>query len=482
MHMLAVSALCLWHGFWLQTGRQDKRIMDTAIYLKVFCLAVTGCLALHATAQEVWGVDRCMAYAVDHNHTVKQRRLEADNYELDRLQAIGNFLPGVSGSTGVQYSFGRSVDPETNTYNNVSTFNNSYALEASLTLFRGGSLVNELRRSRAAVLLGKAALQEARDNTALETFQAYIDALYYYGTERLARRKLAESDSLLYKTRRQEELGLKGMADVAQMEAQQAADTWNLTRQRNLFRTAMLTLKQRMNYPAPEPLPLDTCLLDADAFSFVRLSAERPEDVAGAALSVSPTLRRAEMNRRIALMRRKGSWANILPQITLFGGVSSSYYKELHRDGYDSFGRQFRNNLGQYFGVSMSVPLFGRFSGVVGMRRARNDWRIAQEQYEEQKAELRKLVIQAVNDREGCLRETVQMQKKVASDSLAYRVTRRKYEEGLMTSLDVQNSAATLFESETLLLQSKLTYLLKCRLVDYYKGKTIINEQLTINN
>ena len=184
----------------------------------------------------------------------------------------------------------------------------------------------------------------------------------------------------------------------------------------------------------------------------------------------------------IALMRRKGSWANILPQITLFGGVSSSYYKELHRDGYDSFGRQFRNNLGQYFGVSMSVPLFGRFSGVVGMRRARNDWRIAQEQYEEQKAELRKLVIQAVNDREGCLRETVQMQKKVASDSLAYRVTRRKYEEGLMTSLDVQNSAATLFESETLLLQSKLTYLLKCRLVDYYKGKTIINEQLTINN
>ena len=43
----------------------------------------------------------------------------------------------------------------------------------------------------------KAALQEARDNTALETFQAYIDALYYYGTTRLAKQKLAESDSLL---------------------------------------------------------------------------------------------------------------------------------------------------------------------------------------------------------------------------------------------------------------------------------------------
>lgn len=82
-------------------------------------------------------------------------------------------------------------------------------------------------------------------------------------------------------------------------------------------------------------------------------------------------------------------------------------------------------------------------------------------------------MLQAVQDREGYLKESIQMEKKVSSDSLAYHVTRRKYEEGLMTSLDVQNNAATLLESETLLLQSKLTYLMKCRLVDYYKEKKL---------
>ena len=46
-----------------------------------------------------------------------------------------------------------------------------------------------------------------------------------------------------------------------------------------------------------------------------------------------------------------------------------------------------------------------------------------------------------------------------------------------MTSLDVQNNAATLLESQTGLLQSKLTYLMKCRLVDYYKGQDIIRKQ-----
>ncbi len=441
--------------------------------ITVLLFLAVGC-GLAATAQEAWDVDRCMSYAVKHNRTVKQRRLEADNYRLDRLKAIGSFLPGISASAGVQYNFGRSVDPETNIYNNVSTFNNSYAAEASMTLFRGGSLVNEVRRSKAALLLGKAALQEAQDNTALETFQAYIDALYYYGTIRLAEKKLAESDSLLYKTRRQEELGLKGRADVAQMEAQQATDAYNLTHQRNLYETAMLTLKQKMNYPAGDSLLLNTDILDIQTFESIRLTNEHPQDVLRIALSVNPTLRQSEMNKQVARMNRKIAWANVLPTISFYGGISSSYYKELHNHDYPDFKTQLDNNLGEYFGVTMSIPIFNRMSGSISLRQARNNYRIACEQYEAQKEELQKLVQQAVQDREGYLRESIQMEKKAASDSLAYHVTRRKYEEGLMTSLDVQNNAATWLESETLLLQSRLTYVMKCRLVDYYKGENII--------
>ena len=48
-----------------------------------------------------------------------------------------------------------------------------------------------------------------------------------------------------------------------------------------------------------------------------------------------------------------------------------------------------------------------------------------------------------------------------------------------MTSLDVKTNAATLLESQTLLLQSRLTYLMKCRLVDYYQGEELIREEET---
>ena len=429
-----------------------------------------------ATAQEVWDVDRCMAYAVAHNRTVKQRRLEESNYKLDRVRAIGSFLPGINGSTGFQYSFGRNVDPQTNTFNDVSTFSNSYGVSASIPVFQGGSLINQVRQAKANVLLGKAALQESRDNTALETFQAYIDALYYYGTTRLARRKLADSDSLLYKTERQEELGLKGRADVAQMKAQQATDAYNLTRQSNLYATAMLTLRQQMNLPEKEVLLLDTLLLDAPSMEQVQLTADDADEVWNIAQRSNPTLLQAALNKKIAGIGRKISWANVVPSISLFGGLSSSYYKELHNPDYPSFKTQMNNNFGSYFGMSMSIPLFTRFSGVTNIRKARNNYLIAVERYEAQKEALRKLVEQAVQDREGYLRESIQMEKKVESDSIAYHVTRRKYEEGLMNSLDVQNSAATFLESRTRLLQSKLTYLMKCRLVNYYKGEEIIKQ------
>ena len=441
-------------------------------------IGVLLCLcSLSAAAQEKWDIDRCMAYAVEHNRTVKQRRLEADNYRLDRMKAIGQFLPGVSGSVGAQYSFGRSVDPATNTYISQSTFNNGYAMEASMPIFQGGSLINQIRRSKANLLLGKAALQEARDNTALETFQAYIDALYYYGTTRLAEKKLLESDSLVYKTKRQEMLGLKGMADVAQMEAQQATDAYNLTRQRNLYETAMLTLKQTMNYPVEDTLVLDTRLIEVSAIDQIQLTQDKAADVFRLALYTNPTLRQAEMNREAARMSRKISWSSLFPTISIFGGISSSYYKELHQSGYQNYADQMKNNFGSYFGISMSIPIFGRLQGGASLKQAKNNYLIASQQYEAQKEALQKLVMQAVQDREGYLKESLQMEKKVASDSIAYRVTRRKYEEGLMTSLDVQNNAATLLESQTGLLQSKLTYVMKCRLVDYYKGEEIIRNE-----
>lgn len=441
-------------------------------------LLLTYSIACSLQAQKIWSVDRCMEYAVVHSRTVKQRQLETDNYRAEKIKAIGQFLPGINGNVNAQYSFGRSVDPETNTFISKSTFNNGYGMEASLTIFKGGGLINQIKQSKVNLLLGKATQQNTCDQTALETFQAYIDALYFYGSSLLAQQKLAESDSLLTKIRRQEQLGLKGRADVAQMEAQQATDDYYQTKQKHLYQTALLTLKQTMNFPVQDSLVLDTNILTRKMREQIELSPEQTEEIFRLALHYHPLVKQAKLKKEAMQIQRRIIQGTLAPSITLFGGMTTSYYKELHHSNYPSFRSQFNNNIGSYIGISMSFPLFNRLSGLANVKQARNNALIAEEEYEAQKEELKKMVQQAVQDRENYLRESIQMEKKVLADSLAYHITRRKFEEGLMSSLDVQHNAAILLESRTALLQSKLTYIMKCRLVDYYKGKDIIRKEM----
>ena len=109
----------------------------------------------------------------------------------------------------------------------------------------------------------------------------------------------------------------------------------------------------------------------------------------------------------------------------------------------------------------------------LALQQTRNNLRIAQETKTEVLRQLRTAVEQSVLDRRGYAKETIQMQKKVKSDALAYQVTSRKYEEGLMSPIDVRTSSATLLTSRADLLQKKLMYIIKCKLVDYYKGKPL---------
>ena len=96
-------------------------------------------VSLSVQGQEPWSLDRCIAYAREHATEVRRQTLEQEQKHADYRTALLDFLPSVSAEVNGQYSWGRNIDPETNTYNNVTTFNNYYALGASVTLFDGGA-------------------------------------------------------------------------------------------------------------------------------------------------------------------------------------------------------------------------------------------------------------------------------------------------------------------------------------------------------
>ena len=400
----------------------------------------------------------CMAYAVSHNRDVRKAALTLYSYQANRLGAIGDFLPAVSASGSAQYNFGRGIDPETNTYTNVTTFSNGFGISASLPVFDGLARLHALRMARADVLMGKSALQRQQADVALQTLQAFIDAQYYQGTVAMAEEKEEESQLLLRQARLLEEVGRKSPADVAQMEAQQAEASVEVIRQRNLLQQAMLNLKHIMNWqedltlaPITEESPLP--------------SREGWGGSLGESLRTSSE-RQAFYNMESAHHALRRAKANLWPSISLSGGWSTSYYKTLDAPGTLSWGEQMRQHRGEWVAASVSFPLFGRLGTMTSIRRARNNYRFAQEDYQQKLEELDRLHREAILDAEAYRREAEAMLRKVEADSLAYTLTRRQWDEGLSTAIDVKNTSATLLNSRARLLQARLMAVLKRYLAD----------------
>ena len=436
----------------------------------ILCLASATCIAACLHAQQAWTVDDCMAFAVDNNREVRQARLTLDSYAALHRQAKVAFTPALSGSVGAQTSFGRSVDPATNTYDNISNFNNAYSLAFSLPLFNGGALINDLKTAKANRLMGKSTLRETEDNVMLDVFAAFIDVVYYDKMVTMSEAKLEESEATLKQAQRMFELGLKGQADVAQLKAQVAGDRWNVTHQRNLHESAMLTLKQEMNYPFADTLLLDTsCALPGETTDATN------SEIVDYALTNNATVRKAWYASLAADHEAKAAFGRLLPTIAVNGGYATNYFKSLDGGQFPNWKSQMTNNRGTYIGVTLSVPLFSRLGGLTSLRVARNDRRIANEQYAAGREELERLVLQAIMDRDAYRRETLQMQDKVTADSIAYGITRRKFEEGLMSPIDLKTAAATLLESRANLERSRLTLVMKCKLVDFYSGTPLID-------
>ena len=419
----------------------------------------------------------CMAYAVSHNRDVRKAALTLDSYQANRLGAIGDFLPAVSASGSAQYNFGRGIDPETNTYTNVTTFSNGFGISASLPVFDGLARLHALRMARADVLMGKSALQRQQADVALQTLQAFIDAQYYQGTVAMAEEKEEESLLLLRQARLLEEVGRKSPADVAQMEAQQAEASVEVIRQRNLLQQAMLNLKCVMNWQEDPSRPLregeeKPLTSEEKPLLLAPITEESPlpsREGWGGSLGGSlrtSSERQAFYNMESARHALRRAKASLWPSISLSGGWSTSYYKTLDAPGTLSWGEQMRQHRGEWVAASVSFPLFGRLGTMTSIRRARNNYRFAQEDYQQKLEELDRLHREAILDAEAYRREAEAMLRKVEADSLAYMLTRRQWDEGLSTAIDVKNTSATLLNSRARLLQARLMAVLKRYLAD----------------
>ncbi len=334
-----------------------------------------------------------------------------------------------------------------------------------MVVFGGLRTVNTLRAARLAQLRGTQELQQARDEIALETLRAFVNVVYCTEAVELARQQLEESRRNLYSTERQAELGLKSAPDVAQFEAEVAGFEYTLTRQLNALSTAVLELKTQMNYPIDEPLHIEPEIASSQVVTSETAAAifDNVREMLPAAQVADYQLRDSHLSLAIA----RGAY---YPTVSAYGSLGSNYFKNLTSNELtERFRDQLRHNHGTSVGLSLSIPIFDGLSQRARVNRARNDLRIAEETHAKTLRKIQTEIEQAVMDVEGGAKEWAGAVRKMEATEKAHRANQRKFEEGLVSALELQNSTNQLLLSRTEELDARLRYEINCWLLDFYK-------------
>lgn len=420
---------------------------------------------------EGWTMEECMAYSVKHSTDVQQARWDLASSKIEQRAAIANFLPSVIAQSSAQFNWGRNIDPETNTYNNVTSFNNGYGFFASMTIFDGGQTFNRWKEARLRKEQSKNSIDMHSDDCAIATMMAFVDAVYFREAAIIAQEKVYQSEAILTLTSRQEELGIKGLPDVAQAKANLAEDKFNLVQQHNQHCQAILALKTAMNYPISEDIELDT----VNTIKSISPFKEDTEDIYNKAIRTNPIAIDANINVNAALYKYRTAKGLLYPSISINAGVSTAYNK-LIAGGTNktvNFNQQFKNNVGEYFSATISIPIFNRLNIISSKKKAKHSYEIAKIQRDKQYRKLYNDIVKAEMDRQGLAAEIISLSEKVKADSLSYSLNKKKYNEGLLSLIDLQTTANDLYTSKIDLLQKRMLYILKEKLVSYYKGEPL---------
>ena len=283
-------------------------------------------LASVANGQDVMTLKECMQYAVENSAKMKLQQMEVDDARVARRDAILRvFTPEVSAGTYAYSNFGRSVDPETNTYVSTTSFNNGYQLGAGITLFDGFSAVNNMKVSKTALKMGIDQEELTRDEICLATMEAYYNVVYFEQLAQILESQVQTAQDALTLAKKQEELGQKGYTDVIEMEAELADREYQLINARNQHADALLTLKDLMLWPMDEELLIDTSMAEAEVI--VSLTPEdETENIIDYAVHNLPSIAIAKGRMDNALLELKTAKWRFAPSLSLNAGWSTSIY------------------------------------------------------------------------------------------------------------------------------------------------------------
>ena len=465
-----------------------------------FCLIISCCLS--SQAQEIWNLEKCVRYAWSNSLGLTQAQYNEQLESINVTQARHARNPSVNGSGGLNWNFGRSLDPTTDAFTTKTFFSNQYSLNAGVTLFNGFRIKNQLKQSGLDLDAAQKDTEQLKQDIALDVASAYLNALFAQESMNTAQYALDLSSEQLNQIDKLIAAGSRPRNERLELLAQIATNEQELINTKNTETIALLALKQLMNYDVEAEIVLEvpdenavTVFSDPDLLTF--------REVYKKAIENQPNIEAGQIRLSSAEMGVKIAESGKYPTFGAGVGVSSNYSNQgLRVDGFNEvvndtrvifngqdavvgfpgtvpvtsknpYFNQLDENLGYGFGFNLSVPIYNNYQVKAQIERAKLNVLNTQNQNEQLNQRLRTSVQQALADAQTAKVAYEASQKSVEAQEAAFQNAEKRFDLGAINTYDYISAKNQYDSSQVRAIIAKYDYIFKTKILDFYLGRPL---------
>ncbi len=476
---------------------------------KIFTITLLlSALVISAEAQNTWSLQKCVEYARQNSLSVKQAQYNIRNAELTKKQASADRLPNVSGRASLGYQFGRTIDPTTNAFENQGIGFNSFSVDASVTLFGGNQINNNIKQSKLDLEIARLDAETTANDIGLLVANAYLNILLAQEQLANAEKRMELSQEQLKQTDRMIQAGTRPANERLDFIAQIARDEQAVIEAQNLVSNGYLNLKQLLVLPPNEDIRIEqpgvvVPVADPDVVTL--------NELYNTARQTQPQVESGEKQIQSAQLSEDIARANLIPRLVLFGSLNSNY-SSVAKDflnpntseamtvadnpipvlinGEDAslttfsidgvtfpnkpYFDQINENFGQTVGLSLSVPIYSNSSNRIAMERARITTLNAEVTNRQINNQLKTDIQSAIANARAGKRSYEAAQRSVEAAEGAFENAQKRFDLGAINSLEYTTARNNLDQAQTELIRSKYQYVFFLKIIDFYQGNPIL--------
>ena len=417
-----------------------------------------------------WTLEECVDYAIKNNISIKQSELDLKTSDVEKLEAIGGFLPTLNGNANYSVNTGASINPVTNQFQNQTFKSFSASANSNIMLFNGLANWKTLQRSKLNQIANTYRLDKMKDDIALSIANSYLQILFNKEQLKVQKNQNLVTKENIKRTQELIEAGSLPAGDIYELQATDATQEQQIISTENALLISKVALCQTLLLEDYATFDISDEVID---LPMSNITNETQEAILAKAKESVKDVKIALSNVDVAKKDVAISRSSYLPTLTGFVGYNTRWSESTPFN----FADQLSLFDGTAVGLQLSVPILNGFATRGRVQRAKINQERSEFQLKQAELDLERNVYQAYNDVINAKKSFEAAQKTLEARKQSFNFSKERYEVGLMNSFDFSQSTIAYENAQSEVLRTKYDYIFRTKILEFYFGIPLIKKQ-----